>query len=93
MDLKKEADSLHFSNVPSNFGDDTYDQLLPSSFHQNYTRKISDQDYDRCEIQQEPKISDSMAFDEEDEPEQQRDRPSLALLADQFECVDAFIED
>ena len=81
---------LHFSNIPSNFGDDTFDQLLPSPFHQNFTRKISDQDYDKCEITP-ASVQASMAFDD-DEDEAPLEEPTPVIM-DQFECVDAFIED
>ncbi len=71
------ADPLHFSNVSSNFGDDTFDQMLPMSpFHQKGLRKVSDQEYDKCEISQDPPvISDSMAFDDEyGEEEDEREK-------------------
>jgi len=41
---------LHFSDIPSNFGDET---LVGNAFPQNYVRKISDQEYDKCELQSE----------------------------------------
>jgi hypothetical protein len=51
---KKEADPLHFSNIPSNFGDETLELLVGhNTFPQNYVRKISDQEYDNCELQSE----------------------------------------
>ena len=45
-----EADPLHFSDIPSNFGDET---LVGNAYPQNYVRKISDQEYDKCELQSE----------------------------------------
>ena len=63
---KEEADPLHFSDIPSNFGDETtLDLLAHNTFPQNYVRKISDQEYDNCELQSESVLA-SMAFDEEE---------------------------
>jgi hypothetical protein len=50
---KREADPLHFSNIPSNFGDETLELLVHNTFPQNYVRKISDQEYDNCDLQSE----------------------------------------
>jgi hypothetical protein len=53
--IERKQDPLHFSNIPSNFGDETVDLIVSpyegGHFHQNVIRKVSDQEYDRCDVE------------------------------------------